>query len=225
MGADVVEKMAVVRHHDHRARVIHQKILEPADGRDVQAVRRLVQQNDVRLPEQGLRQQDLDLLAPRERAHPRLEKVGGKAEPLQDLSGFRLRIPAVHFGKLRFQPGRDVSILLGKILFGVKGILLLRHPIQPRVALQHGIEHGEGLKGIVVLPQHGHAQLRVDRHFSPGRLQLPGKDLQEGGLPGAVCADHPVAVARGEKKVDMGKQVLPVEAQTQIRYCNHKFPP
>ena len=61
MGADVVEKMPVVGDDDDGAHIVHQKILQPADGSDVQMVGRLVEQDDVRLAEQRLREQDLDL--------------------------------------------------------------------------------------------------------------------------------------------------------------------
>ena len=61
MSAYVVEEMSVVGNHDHSSRVILQKIFQPLDGKDVQVVGGLVQQNNVRLAEQGLRQQDFHL--------------------------------------------------------------------------------------------------------------------------------------------------------------------
>ena len=61
--ADVVEEVAVVAHDQDRALVVHEEVLEPDHALEVEVVRRLVEQDDVRLAEERLSQQDLDLEA------------------------------------------------------------------------------------------------------------------------------------------------------------------
>ena len=57
-GGDVVQELAVVGDQQQRAPEGFQVILEPFDGLDVQVVRGLVQQQDVRMREQDLGQLD-----------------------------------------------------------------------------------------------------------------------------------------------------------------------
>jgi hypothetical protein len=63
VGADIVEKVTIVRDGDDRSAVTVEKVLEPVDGFEVKIVRRLVQQQRFRVPKESLRQQDPDLLA------------------------------------------------------------------------------------------------------------------------------------------------------------------
>ena len=56
VGAHGVEKVARVRHHDHRAVPLQQLVLQPQHGVQVQVVGGLVQQQNVRLHEQRTRQ-------------------------------------------------------------------------------------------------------------------------------------------------------------------------
>ena len=62
MGHDTVEEVAVVRDDDHRPFVTFELLLEPGDGVDIEVVGRLVEEEDVGLGEQYLRQQHLELV-------------------------------------------------------------------------------------------------------------------------------------------------------------------
>ena len=75
MGADVVEEVAVVGYHDDRAEVLGQEVLQPCDGVNIQMVGRLVHEDDVRIPEQRLRQQDLHLLVAGQVCHLLIEQL------------------------------------------------------------------------------------------------------------------------------------------------------
>jgi hypothetical protein len=57
VGGDVVEEALVVRNHQRTPAVLRQKLLEPADGQDVQVVGGLVQQHHVGPADQDLRQE------------------------------------------------------------------------------------------------------------------------------------------------------------------------
>src|SRR5262249_17244842 len=61
-AGDVVEEVAVMRDGDDRARVLGQVPLEPRDGLGVQMVRRLVEEQEVRLLEENSAERDAALL-------------------------------------------------------------------------------------------------------------------------------------------------------------------
>ena len=211
--------------NDDGADVVHQEILQPADGGDVQVVGRLVEQDDVRLAEQRLREQDFDLFLVVQRAHRRLKQRGIQPEPLQQAGGVGFDLPAVELGEFGFQLGGEHPVLIGELLLGVQRFLLLDDLVQARVAEDDGVEHRVVVEGKVILLEHRHTGFGVDRHRAGGRLEIPGQDAQEGRFSRAVCADHAVAVAGGELQIHVGKQILSAEIQADIGYGNHKGPP
>ena len=74
-----LQERAVVRHEQQRRRPAAQEIFQPADRVDVEMVRRLVEQQHVRLGDQRPRQQHAPLHAGRERAHFQLARPGSSA--------------------------------------------------------------------------------------------------------------------------------------------------
>ena len=56
-GRHLAEQGSIVRNEEQRAAVAEQKILQPADGVDVQVVGRLVQQQEIRAADHGLGQE------------------------------------------------------------------------------------------------------------------------------------------------------------------------
>ena len=77
VGADGVQEVTVMAHHKDQALAVHQKVLQPLDGLNVQMVGGLVQQNDVRLSKQRLGQQHLYLFLSGEGGHLIVENVIG----------------------------------------------------------------------------------------------------------------------------------------------------
>ena len=69
IGADLIEEMAVMGYHDYGIFKTSQKILQPVDGFHIQMVGRLVQQQDIRVAKERLRQQYAYLLLRREVSH------------------------------------------------------------------------------------------------------------------------------------------------------------
>ena len=66
------------------------EIFQPVDGLNVEVVRRLVEEDDVRLTEQGLCQQDLDLDTAVGVGHTVVVQLHGHTEALQDAAGIGL---------------------------------------------------------------------------------------------------------------------------------------
>lgn len=91
-----------MRDDDHGAVAIVQRLLQPADGVDVQVVRRFVEQQDVRVREQRLCQQHTQLPAWRDFAHRAVMLFNRNTDAQQQFARTRFRRVAVHFAVLRF---------------------------------------------------------------------------------------------------------------------------
>ena len=206
-----------------RNREIHQEIFQPRHGTVVQVVGRFVQQQDIRIAEQRLRQQDLEFVAGLQLAHHHGMFLSRDSEACQKRCRVALRIPAVHFREFAFQLRGFLTVGLAEVRLCIERILLLHDIIEPLVAHDDRIKHRKRIEGKVILPQHGHARTLVNGDLTLGRLQLTAQDLQESGFPGSVRTDDAVAVPRQELQVRAGKQFLSAEGQGNVAYCNHSL--
>jgi hypothetical protein len=83
VGADLVQEVAVVRDDDDGGVALVQHVFQPADGVDVEVVGRFVEQQDVGVGEQRLRQQHAQLEARCDLAHRAVVLFGGDADAEQ----------------------------------------------------------------------------------------------------------------------------------------------
>ena len=83
-----------------------------------------------------------------------------------------------------------------------------------------GVFHGVVVEGEVVLLQHGQSLARGDDDIALVVLELARKYFQEGRLAGAVRADDPVAVARGEFQVNLFEEGLFGKGKGKVGYGN-----
>ena len=210
-----------MRHDEHRAVVIHQEILQPDDARKVEIVRRLVEQDDVRVAEERLRQQDFHLEARIHVGHHGLVILRRYAEALQDAGRIRLRLPAAEIGKLLLELGGTDAVLVRHLVLGVDGVLLLAAVVQALVAHDDRVHDGIGIVHRLILLEDGHSGLGVNIDAAGARLELAGEDLQERGLAGAVGADDTVAVAGGKLQVHLGKQRGSAVLQREVINSDH----
>ena len=218
---DLVEEVTVVADDDDRIREIQQEVFQPADGLDIQIVRRFVQQQDVRISKQRLRQQHLDLLAAVQLAHQLMLKVEADAQTRENRFRVALGAPAVQLGELALQLAGALAVRVGEILFGVKLVLFLHNLIEALVPHDDRLQHFIAVKLKVILAQDGHALAGGDDHFTRGRLQLAGEHLQESRFARSVCADDAVAVTGGEFNVDVLKERLSAVRKGNILGCDH----
>ena len=210
-----------MRHDEHRAVVIHQEILQPDDTRKVEVVRRLVEQDDVRVAEERLRQQDFDLQARIHVGHHGLVMLRRDAEALQDAGRIRLRLPAAEIGKLLLQLGGANAVLIRHLVLGIDGVLLLAAVVQALVTHDDRVHDGIGIVHGLILLEDGHSGLGVDIDVAGARLELTGEDLQERGFAGAVGADDAIAVAGGKLQVHLGKQRGAAVLQREVINSDH----
>ena len=208
-------------HHKDQALAVHQEILQPLDGLNVQMVGGLVQQDDVRLAEQRLGQQHLHLFLGGQAGHFAVQNIVGEAKALNEPGHVGFGLPAAHFGKFGLQLAGLHTVLVGEVLFFIEGILLLHHVIEALVAHHHRVQHGVGVILEMVLLQNGHPLFLGDDDLARGGLQIPGEDAEEGGLAGAVGADDAVAVAGNELQLHVLEQGLATEVHAYIVDCDH----
>ena len=187
----------------------------------VAAVRRLVEQNHVGRAEQRAGQKHLDLFGLVQRAHRVVHVAAVEAEALHQLRGLGFGLPAVQLGELGLELGGAVAVLLAEVGLGVQRLLLLGDLEKARVALHDRVEDCLALIGEVVLLEHRHTVLRVERDVALRGLEVAGEDAKERGLARAVRADDAVAVARQELQVDVRKEVLAVEIDGHTGNIQH----
>ena len=219
--ADLIEEVAVMADDDDRIGELQQEVLQPAHGLDVEVVGRLVQQQDVWIAEERLRQQDLDLLAAVHLAHELVLHVKADAQAGEDHLGVALGVPSVQLRELALQHAGALAVRIGKVLLRVELVLFLHDLIQALVAHDDRLEHLVLVKLKVILLEHGHALARRDDDLAGGGLQIAGEHLEEGGLARTVGADDAVAVAGCELDVDVFEQRLAAVGQGHVLRCDH----
>ena len=208
MGADHVQEVTVVRNDNHGAVAIVQRLLQPANGVDVQVVGRFIEQQDIRIGKQRLRQQDTQLPARRDFAHRAIMLFNRNADAEQQFAGARFRRVAVHFAIFDFQVGHFVAIFFAHLSEGVDTIALLLHFPQLAVAHDDRIQHGERFKGELILTQLTDALVRVERNVAQRRFEIAAEDLHKGRFTAAVGADQTITVAAAKFNGDIFEQRL-----------------
>ena len=84
MRADLVQKMPVMGNHDDGVRKVEQKLFQPMDGVDVKVVGRLVEQQNVGLCKQRLREEYLHLDGAVQLRHGRIVQRRGYAQAVEE---------------------------------------------------------------------------------------------------------------------------------------------
>ena len=206
--------------HDHGTHKVIEEVLQPVDGAYIQMVGRLVQQNDLRMAEQCLRQQHLDLVVRLERGHLAVQQIIAQTQTLQQLCRFGFSVPAAQLGKFAFQFGGLFTVRFGEVLLHIEGILFLHNVIQALVAHDDGIQYCVLIILEMVLLHHRHPGVGRDLHRTAGGFQFSREDLQKSGLACTVGSDDAVAVTRNKFEIDMAEQLIGAKAEAQIGNSN-----
>ena len=93
--ANFVQKMAVVRNNHHSVFEFAKKFLEPHDRRQIEVVRRFVEEQNVGISKKGLRQQNSHFDASIEVLHLHGMSLIGNAQGMEHFAGLGLCIPAI----------------------------------------------------------------------------------------------------------------------------------
>ena len=215
--------MAVMGNHNDRSEIFRKEVFQPRNGINIQMVGRFVHENDVRIAEQCLCEQDFHLFVTGEVAHGLVQQIFGKSQSLQELGNIRFRFPAVQFCKFGFEFRSMVAVLFGEVRLCIQGIFFLHDGIEPFIAHNHRVENGVGIIGEVVLLQNAHPEFFRDGNFSGCGWQNTAQNFQERGFSSTVCTDDPIAVSGVELQIDVLKEGVAAELEADVGYSNHEY--
>ena len=194
---------------DDRARVLLEMSLQPGDRLGVEMIGRLVEQQQVGCREQEPAQRHPAALTSRQSGHrvfPRwhAEGVHGDIDLALQVPGARRLDPAFQVGLLRAQ-----SVVVGLGVRPACQHLLIA--VEERLDRCHPFHHVSD--DVLARVEHRFLRQQADGEplAKPGLarcgLVLAGHDPQQGGLSGAVGADHPDLGAVIEAECDLAQHV------------------
>ncbi len=214
-----------MRNDDHGAVAIVEHALEPADGVDIEVIGGLVEQHDIGICEQRLRQQHAQLPARRDSRHRPGMLFQRNIQTQQQLTCTGLGAVAVQLGELDFQLRHLHAFCLAHLRQRIDAVALLLDGPQLFMPHDDGIQHAEFLEGELVLAQLAKTLVGIDRDITGSRLQIAAEDAHQGRFAAAVGADQAVAVPLAEAHGDIFKQGLRPELHGEIGGSNHGVVP
>ena len=174
MGADLVQKVPVVRNDYDRVFEIQQIVFQPTNGFDIQIVRRLVQNQNIRIAKERLRQQHLDLEFSIKLAHERPMQTLIDFECVQKGSSFALCLPPVQLSKFILELSGQYAVFLGEIRLRIENVLLFGNFHEPFMTEHDRMKHSLVVEGILVLIEHREALVFVNDDLPFVWFQFPG---------------------------------------------------
>ena len=201
---DVLEEVAIVRDEDHRAGEGAQEFLQPRDGRGVEMIGRLVEQQQVRLPGERAAERHAALLAARERADRCIERRRAQSVGLGANAG--VEVPAV--GVL------DAVEHVGQLVLGALAGFVAAEPFHDVGGAGFDVLADRlPILQLELLRQVAHAQAAAARDLARVRPERPGEDLEERGLARAVASDEADLLTRRDRQAHALEEPLLAEAQ------------
>ena len=225
--ADRLQEPAIVRHQHDRGIGAGELLLEPLQRRDVEVVRRLVQQQQIGVAGQGARKRATRELAAGEGLQRPVEVVLGEPEPAHD--GHRPPAPVISAGVL--EPRLGGRVVVERRLIGASG----RHRLlEPRELVLQLDEVGAAGEHIVAQGQAPFPRRALVVEGDPGALlqrqlarvdrRLPGEHPQQGGLARAVAARQRKPLAALDLERDAAQQGIPSHVLAQPGCDRHRHP-
>ena len=212
MIGDLVEERAIVADHDHRFIEVADVLLQPRRRLEVEMVRGLVEQEEVRGSNELRREADPSALATAQRGHaPRLRFFRVECESLQHGVDARVkRVPTFVGEALEIVPvlleqrRRRALPEFGELrrLFGERKFE--RH--HRRIWQRRRVPYADRAAEIAVLVEKRHAEPRRARHRAANRRQRAGDDLEERRLAAAVATHDSPAIALPDREGDVVKE-------------------
>ena len=222
VGGDGVHEVTIVADDEERpAELVGQVVLQPADRVEIEVVGRLVEQEHVGPGEEGLGDEDAELVPARERAHLVEVAIGADPQALEEGGGARLGgVPvlladhALELGQLHADLVRHLQL--------EQAILLLHRVPERLVAHEHAVEDPLVLVGEVVLLEDPDLELLGDLHGALVGLLLARDDLEQRRFPGPVGPDERVALAWIEAHRDVLEEDFRAEPFGELVERDHR---
>ena len=221
VGANLVEEVAVVAHHEDGVFKVAQIVFKPFHSFEVKVVGRFVKEKVVGFTEEGLCQHDTHLLFVGKFAHEFAVEGILDAEAREESGSVIFGRVAADGGKFILEFSHLDAVFVGKIFFGVKFVAFLHHAPQHGVALEHGVEHGLVVKLEVVLGEHGESLAGAQFHRSLCRFEFAADGFEERGLARAVGTNHTIDVAVGKLHVHVLVEHALTKLNSDVRKSDH----
>ena len=172
MCTNLIQKISVVAYYDDCIFEVDKELLKPADSVQIKVVCRLIQKKNVRITEQCLCKEHLDLDAVLQLAHHFVMILCTYTKTVKECLGISLCVPSVHLGKFSLELGSSYTVFISEIFFSVDCILLLTDLVQSLVTHDNCIKNRIFIVFKVILLQHGKSLARVHGYITRCRLQL-----------------------------------------------------
>ena len=189
------------------------------DGVEIEVVGGLVEEQGLGLAEEGLGEQDADLLAALELGHLALVEGFGNVEAVEEDGGVGLGGVAVFVADDAFELAEAHAVGVGHLGFLVDAVALFEGGPEGLVAHDDGVDDAIGVEGELVLAED--AELAGTDDGALLGVELAGEDLHEGGFAGAVGAGEAVAAAGDEADADVFKEDLGAVAHGDVADTEH----
>ena len=220
-----VQEETVMRNNQHAAGISLQKALQPLYHADIQMVGRLVQKQEIRLPDKGLSQTDTGPLPTGKGLHLSIKIIIRKTEAIGSPSDAAFKIIAFKMLKAFNNPGISLKLFLimaagnlrlhslllssqGQNICKSRTKLLIKGSLSMHIRLLLHITDGIRL---------------VDRYRALVVLHFSQKAFHQGGLACAISAHKAHALATLYLKADIIKKFFYAKGLGKAAdlYCSH----
>ena len=220
---DIVQKIAVVRHRDNRARVTREMLLQPLNTLGIEMVRRLVEEQDVGLFQEQTRQRDTAFFT----ARKMIDHLVGRRTPQRvhrhlDLRSDVPRAEAINlFLKLRlFFRDRVALGIVGRRADFIPRRVVGRREIGEMLhafldALAHGFSGGE----LRFLFEQADRVAGLEMHLAVELRIAPRENAHERGFAGAVETEDTNLRAVVKRQRDVAEDFLALDF---LRDAHHR---
>ena len=223
-----IQKIAIVRNQQIRERVIREIGFEPVAGFEIQVIRRLIQQQHVRLGQQQLRERDAHLPAAREMFGAPRPVFLLEPEPVKHRAHLRLNRVAISIAKFRI----DVVQTIGcGFVFGARWVELAETVVERLQLLLHFMKIGEHAHAFGENRAAGKRQailrkIALRDAFLRGHRAVverlhPAQNLQQRRLARAVSADQTRALFRRDEPVAILEEKFVAETFSGAGQLDH----
>ncbi len=205
-----------MRDDDHGAVTLVQHLFQPANGVDVEVVGRFVEQENIRISKQRLRQKHTQLPARSNFTHRAIVLFHWNSHAKQQFTGASFRRVTVHFAVFNFQIGHFIAVFFTHFRQSIDAVALLLHFPQLFMPHDHRIQHSELFKGKLILTQFTNALVGIEGNVTQRRLKVAAEDLHKGGFTTTVRANQAVTVAAAKFDGNVFKQRLTAELHGDV---------
>ena len=211
-GRDLVQECAVVGRDDHCAPEGSEVLLEPQVCIEIKMIGRLVQEQEVGLPEQQPGKARPHDPAAAELTHRPHKVALLEAEARQNRLGLVLPVAAARGLQRHLKPAEALHQrgLLRRVTLRREGLAGGFDAVAEGDRVGAGVQHllKQGLVGerCRLLPEIADGQVALPRNTSGVRLDVAREDVHQSGLAGAVGADKRDAVTGGNNQAEAAEQ-------------------